>query len=60
MNNNENICIGCKNIERSSFPFGFDNITKSNFIDTEGCGDVQEGGYYLIINFCPVCGKTLK
>ena len=59
-----NKCIGCINVEDSSFPFtkeaygkGFRN---GFFIDTEGCGLVQnEEEYFLEIFYCLVCGKKI-
>lgn len=56
-------CIGCRNIEQKSFPFvdGSGDNKPGNYIDTEGCGLVQnEKDYYLKIYFCPVCGKKLQ
>lgn len=62
---NKKKCIGCANIANSDFPFSNndfmgDNKKKGFFIDTEGCGIVQEGNYSLEIFFCPVCGIELK
>lgn len=56
-------CIGCQNIKNASFPFTHEsqNDIKGFFIDTEGCGIVQnEEAYYLQIFYCPVCGKKLS
>ena len=57
------ICIGCENIKNSSFPFcneANETERKGTFIDTEGCGLVQnEKEYFLEIFYCPVCGKKI-
>jgi len=52
-------CKGCLNIEGRHFPFG---ETKGHAaIDTEGCGFYDENDYsWLVIKYCPVCGKALK
>jgi len=63
--NNEykNDCIGCENIDYGSFPFNEKEDANSNkkgfYIDTEGCGIVQEGNYWLEIFYCPVCGRKI-
>lgn len=57
-------CPGCQNIRENNFPFTSHNYVGSkiegNFIDTEGCGVVQEGEEFLRIKFCPVCSEEIQ
>lgn len=52
---NKDKCKGCQNIQEQNFPFTeADGI---RLIDQENCG--IEGEEYLMIKYCPVCGKLI-
>ena len=55
-------CPGCENIKNLSFPFMTEERNGRDvfLMDTEGQGVGQENEYYLLIFYCPVCGKKLS